>query len=195
MDTQCFGTGDSHVEAFIQIILFWYRFVDFSLYKYWKIVSCLWLYRGQCCWCIGWNRPKIGFVIHFAFLWLGAILSCWFFRTCPWKLVFLDGEKNTCHPVEGQATETWNISISWCLPPGVPPSPWPPRRPHVRCPPSGCHACACLYSLHRPHDWLWWPHAHQSSFTFMLLNVLAPSNIILLDQGPFCRRGVVANND
>lgn len=123
MDTQCFGTGDSHVEALIQIILFWYRFVDFSLYKYWKIVSCLWLYRGQCCWCIGWNRPKKGFVIHFPFLWLRAIQSCWFFRTCPWKLVFLDGEKNTCHSVERQATETWNISISWCLPPGVPPSP------------------------------------------------------------------------
>jgi len=152
MDTQCFGTGDSHVEALIQIILFWYRFVDFSLYKYWKIVSCLWLYRGQCCWCIGWNRPKKGllFISHF------------YDFELSWVVDFLGlAPESWCSLMEKRILVTrWKDKqqklgtspyLDVCLPASHLP-PRPPRRPHVRWPPPGCHACGSLKSP--PPPWL-----------------------------------------
>lgn len=157
---------------------------------------------GQCCWRWERNRPeKEDLLFRIVIVW--SHLKLLLFKMCVlwWRaehLVFCEkANKDIRDP------NKWTSIFPGLTPPYIRPSscgldriwtqvpagPWS-WRPHR--PP---HCCGLL--LHRPQDWLWCPHDHQSSFTFMMRNLSRqePASIILWDQDPFSRLGILAGWD
>lgn len=148
---------------------------------------------GQCCWCREWNRPqKEDLLFRIFMIWSHPKLLLLVICVLGWKaehLVFCQKENQGI----GDPNKWTSIFLVWPLP-NIQPSgcglqawtgPWL-WRPHRPGPPDSCHRPTSYgVILHRPQDWLWCPHDHQSSFTFMMQNLgknlprLEPVNIIL----------------